>query len=270
MNADKDYGHIKQSRKQFQGDDLLWDDGTSFDTRSAWTWLLQAAAWKDSVYHSRSRMDSLKRGEFVASLRYLGTRWKWDKNRVRRYVLQLTRAGRIEHVREGQHGHIYRIVNYDTYQGASPKRGQINQPREGQQTGQQRDSDEDKVEAVKQLSSKTPTVEYSTDFEILWQLYPKRAGSNPKRRAFHAYSARRFEGHPHASMLEGTKRMATSIRAEGSEGTRYVLQAATFFGPDLRFLEPWDVDASTQNGNRIIGIGGEPTVEELASIGIRL
>lgn len=242
MNADKDYGYIKQSRKQFQGDDLLWDDGTPFDSRSAWTWLIQAAAWKDSVYHTRSRMDALKRGEFVASYRFLGARWGWDKNRVQRLLKLLSRAGRISHQRKGQHGHVYLIVNYDAYQMSTLHGGTLRPALigtvNGTPTGQQRD----KVEGSKEVKT------YTTEFEIFWQRYPKRGGSNPKARAFRAYGARLSEGHTHASIMAGEDRMAACIRAEKSEGTRYVLQAATFLGPDLRFLEPWDIPAK-QNGH---------------------
>lgn len=250
MNGDKDYGYIKQSRKQFQGDDLLWDDGTPFDSRSAWTWLIQTAAWKDTMYHSRGRMDALKRGEFVASVRFLGSRWGWDKNAVHRFLKLLQQTGRINHVRVGQHGHVYHIVKYDTYQLSTLNAGTVKPPASGTQSGTptgQYDLEKwDKEEGSKELKAI-----YTTDFEVLWQRYPKRAGSNPKRRAFQAYGQRLSEGHTHDVMLAGTDRMAGYVRSEKSEGTRYVLQTATFLGPDLRFLEPWHISASVpKNGQR--------------------
>lgn len=111
----KTHGFIQLSRKQFAGDDDLWDDGTPFDSRSAWTWLIQQAAWKDSTYHTEFRLDALKRGEFVASLRYLGERWGWDKMRVSRYLKMLEKARRVVRQRTGHHGTVYLLVKYDTY-----------------------------------------------------------------------------------------------------------------------------------------------------------
>jgi hypothetical protein len=238
VNADKDFGYVKQSRKQFQGDDLLWDDGSPFDSRSAWMWLIQAAAWKDSVYHSRSRMDMLNRGEFVASYRFLGARWGWGKNRVRTFIALLSRKGRIVHTRKGQHGHIYLIVNYDLYQSSTNDSGTLRPMLNGTANGTVAGQSRDKVEGSKEVKA------YTTDFEVFWQRYPKRAGSNPKARAARAYGARLSEGHTKDSIMAGEERMAACIRAEKNEGTRYVLQAATFLGPDLRFLEPWEIAKS--------------------------
>ena len=76
-------------------------------------------------------------------------------------------------------------------------------------------------------------------FEDFWGTFPHRAGGNPKPRAAKAYRARIAEGHTPEEMLEGVRRYAEFVRATGKEGTEYVLQAATFLGPDKRFLEPW-------------------------------
>lgn len=269
---EKDYGYIKQSRKQFNGEDLLWNDGTPFDTRSAWTWLLQAAAWKDSVYQSRSRMDTLKRGEFVASLRYLAGRWGWDKNTVHRFLKVVQQSGRIEHQRQGRHGHIYLIVNYDAYQDGSPKEGTV-KPHAGgteigTEKGQHAHKKRDKVERRTALEERTT---YSVDFEIFWSAYPKRSGSNPKKRADRAYRARLSEGDTPLSMLEGAQRYAAYVAHRQIIGTEFVQQAVRFLGDEKGFLDPWTVETHPRaNGDRLIGVGGLPTAEELASIGIRL
>lgn len=188
-------------------------------------------------------MDALKRGEFVASYRYLGARWGWDKNRVQRLLKLLSRAGRISHRRKGQHGHVYLIVNYDTYQLSTLNGGTVKPPANGTPNGTPTGQQRDKEEGSKEVKA------YTTDFEMFWQLYPKRAGSNPKSRAFRSYGARLSEGHTHEVIMAGEERMAVCIRAEKNEGTRYVLQAATFLGPDLRFLESWTCELPKRNGH---------------------
>lgn len=94
-------------------------------------------------------------------------------------------------------------------------------------------------------TSKKPAVrqEYSLDFELVWQEYPKRAGGNPKGTAFKHWKARLAEGTTPQVMLDGVRRYAAFIRATGKLGTEYVKQAATFFGTDCHFEEAWTLPA---------------------------
>lgn len=84
-------------------------------------------------------------------------------------------------------------------------------------------------------------VEYPEGFEQTWPKYPKRAGSNSKRRAAAAWCARRKEGEAGGTMVLGVQRYAKYCEATGKLGTEFVLQAATFFGPDKHYLESWDL-----------------------------
>ncbi|AVZ14833.1 hypothetical protein DBP88_15980 [Enterobacter hormaechei] len=92
----------------------------------------------------------------------------------------------------------------------------------------------------------TPKVKSSTNyspaFEEAWQAYPKRSGGNNKLSAFKAWNARIKQGVKPETMLEGVKRYAAFMASEGKIGTSFVKQAATFFGPDKHFDEPWLVD----------------------------
>ena len=92
----------------------------------------------------------------------------------------------------------------------------------------------------------TPKVKSSTDyspaFEEAWQAYPKRSGGNNKLSAFKAWNARIKQGVKPETMLEGVKRYAAFMASEGKIGTSFVKQAATFFGQDKHFDEPWLVE----------------------------
>lgn len=81
--------------------------------------------------------------------------------------------------------------------------------------------------------------EYSPEFEVAWQAYPKRAGGNSKSAAYKAWKTRLKDGVSPATMLEGVQRYAAYARATGSIGTQYVKQATTFFGADRHFEESW-------------------------------
>lgn len=74
-------------------------------------------------------------------------------------------------------------------------------------------------------------------FPEAWAAYPKRQGGNPRATAVRAWRARLRAGITAAEMVAGTKRYAEHCRAEGKVGTTFVLMAATFFGPDLRFRD---------------------------------
>lgn len=77
------------------------------------------------------------------------------------------------------------------------------------------------------------------EFSDIKSLYPSRAGDNPWPRALKACLARLREGSTWTELTEGVRRYQSYCRETKKFGTEYVLQAATFFGPDKRFLEPW-------------------------------
>ena len=80
---------------------------------------------------------------------------------------------------------------------------------------------------------------YPLDFERVWRKYPKRDGGNPKPRAFKAWSARIKSGVDAAEIESGVERYAEHLSAKGKIGTEFVLQAATFFGPDEHWNQDW-------------------------------
>jgi hypothetical protein len=103
---------------------------------------------------------------------------------------------------------------------------------------------------------------YPEWFEELWKAYPKRAGSNPKGRAWFAAQKRNddyLEDSPFNSMIEnegseifrmmcGIERYVAFCEATGKTGTELVLQAATFFGPDKHYENDWTIPAPKHQG----------------------
>lgn len=86
-------------------------------------------------------------------------------------------------------------------------------------------------------------------FERAWSLFPKRAGGNSKKKAWAAWTARVRAGTATPDeLLAGVERYAGFVRATGKEGTEYVQQAATFFGPSEHWKEPWTVQGSGRAG----------------------
>lgn len=80
-------------------------------------------------------------------------------------------------------------------------------------------------------------------------VYPKRDGGQNWRQAQKAWHARIGEGHTVAELMAGTLAYAGYIRRTGKEGTVYVKQAATFYGPDKHFLADWGPPVEVEFGS---------------------
>lgn len=85
--------------------------------RWAFADLCNMARFEDGTRIINGTVIPLKRGELVASLRFLAQRWTWSVKKVRTFLdlLHNPAVGKLETVRETQQGTVYRIVSYDTY-----------------------------------------------------------------------------------------------------------------------------------------------------------
>ena len=97
---------------------------------------------------------------------------------------------------------------------------------------------------------------YSDEFESLWKIYPKRAGGNPKPRAFKQFTARLKEKVPYSELQAGLERYYVFCKHTGLLNTPYVLQAATFFGANNEsWCEGWELPkAEIKESNEQKGI----------------
>ncbi|MBP0998232.1 hypothetical protein [Serratia fonticola] len=92
--------------------------------------------------------------------------------------------------------------------------------------------------------------DYSDEFEHAWSEYPRREGSNPKNKAYQAWSARIREGVGADAMLVGLRRYAEFCKAKGQVGTSFVMQGARFFGPGQEFEADWKIQQTGFGGGR--------------------
>jgi biotin operon repressor len=92
----------------------------------------------------------------------------------------------------------------------------------------------------KATSNKPSTVyDYPDWFESLWKIYPPRVGSNDKRKAFRAASARLKNGKSVDQLVAALERYRNFLQSSGRWGGEFVMQAATFFGPGGHVDNPW-------------------------------
>ena len=105
-------------------------------------------------------------------------------------------------------------------------------------------------EDIKPLSQVTEKKnEYPSWFDDLWELYPTRAGSNDKRKAYQAASARLKDGRTQKELFTAVARYKYFVVATGKASTEYVKQAATFFGPNDNLDNLWTVPLNNPRGN---------------------
>ena len=122
----------------------VWDsvefDGDEFSRREAWIWLVSNAAWKPTTQRDGSRVITVERGQYLASVRQLCDVWGWSKSRVHRFLGALKNRDMIGTV-SGTGRTLITICNYDDYQDVAEDSGT---PRE-RKAGQQRDTKEEGI-----------------------------------------------------------------------------------------------------------------------------
>ena len=141
--------------------------------------------------------------------------------------------------------------SYQLYSAANPKppRSPLEDPSEtlrSQRTGTgtgtgavNSEQEQEKQPPKPPARSRSLTKLNGLDFDQIKNAYPKRSGSQPWTRAAKAANARIKEGALFSDLLEGTERYALFCTAVSKTETEFVMQAATFFGPEKHYLEPW-------------------------------
>lgn len=122
MSDDAPKGHVKIARKSFESDPF-WLEHRVFSRWEAWVFVIQLAAFSPYVHNTSTGPVHLERGEFVASMRWLGATFKWNLKRVRYWVSTCEKGARLQAQRETPAGTVYRIVNYDIYQSQGHSKG---------------------------------------------------------------------------------------------------------------------------------------------------
>jgi uncharacterized phage protein (TIGR02220 family) len=117
-------GWIKLWRRLKDSDFWL---GEKFTRAQAWVDLLMLANYGDGCFRVRGQRVEVKRGQLAYSEVTLAERWKWSRNRVRRYLSEL--SGKTEQKIEQQKSNLTTLItikNYDLYQGDGTPNGTPN------------------------------------------------------------------------------------------------------------------------------------------------
>jgi len=118
--------------------------------------------------------------------------------------------------------------------------------------------EQNKTKETRKETTTAPAVpKEPPEFQAFKEAFPKRAGTQPWTKALKAIRARLKEGSQWSDFLEGAQRYADYCDSVDCTGTEFVLQAATFCGPDKHFLEPWELPRtkSERQQDKTIGAG---------------
>ena len=106
-------GFIKLHRKLQEC--WIWEIDKAFDERSAWIDLLLSANHTDVKIPFNGELVLVERGQFITSVRKLSEKWKWNKDKVLKF-LRLLESDKMIKRDSDKFRTLITIENYDIYQ----------------------------------------------------------------------------------------------------------------------------------------------------------
>lgn len=210
----------------------IWDDpdfaAEQFTEREAFMWLVSDAAWAPHKVRGTGKHPiTVERGEFSHSVRFLGDQWRWDKDRVARFILKLLKRDIIiDASRDG--ARVFKIKNYNEYQV-------VGLPNRDSETDAESDADAtpvrqtcDKLETFKHsnIQNNIPSKRsarakgllngHQADFEAFYEAYPKKVDRADAERAY----LKALKSASPEKLLAGAKAYAVSRVGEDPKFTR--------------------------------------------------
>jgi hypothetical protein len=129
--SEKSLSYVPLKRSFFNH--FLWKEKRTFSKCEAWLDMIQQARFEQSEAKQLigGKLIKWKRGQLVASIRFLGNRWNWGKHKVDDFIKMLQEETMIS-VATNQGQTIITLLNYEMHNGERQNRGhgrgQLNQP----------------------------------------------------------------------------------------------------------------------------------------------
>ena len=234
-------GWIKLYR-QIQDSDIWLYGNEPFDMRSAWIDLLLLANHEDKSVIFDYKRIIVKRGQILTSVRELGNRWKWSKNRTLKYLRLLEQLQMV--IKDSTNRRtLLTLVKYDDFQcvrDTDVDTGMdTGMPTPGTQTGHSYATNKN----VKNVKNERNNIYYNKypSFSSFWKNYPRK---QDKGQAFKCYVARLNDGYTEDQLLTACKNYALECEKEKRE-KKYIKVASTFLSvnePFLDYLKGEDTD----------------------------
>ena len=168
-------GYVKISRAIF-GHGMFKEE--PYTETQAWIWFICGASYKDDTVRVGHLIVDVKRGEYVASIRFLAKKFGWTTSRVKRFLDRLTR-GKMVTTKATQGITSINLLNYDEYQffiqPTTHKQGQV------------------RIKTDTNISKEVNKINiYTQSFEDFWSIIPSKMRKG-KGKAFKAFKKSKYE-----------------------------------------------------------------------------
>lgn len=140
--SEKALSYIPLKRSFFNH--FLWKEQRTFSKCEAWLDLIQLARFEQSEAKELigGKLIRWKRGQLVASIRFLAQRWTWGKHKVEDFIKML-KEERMIAIDSSQGQTVITLLNYEMHNGERQGRGQHRghrKPPQSSISGEQGDS----------------------------------------------------------------------------------------------------------------------------------
>ena len=218
-------------------DCVIWAGNEPYDRRSAWVDLLLLANHEDKEILFDYKPLTIMRGQYLTSVRQLGERWSWSKNRVLKYLKLLESLKMIQRESDTKRT-LLTIVNYSVYQDVRDTDMDTGVDtgmytggtQEGHGYATNNNEKNDKNEKNKNIDN---IEKYNVCFSEFWDHYPRKV---EKAKAYKQYMARLHDGHTEEELLICCKNYAEVCKRNGTE-QKYIKHGASFLSVNEPFLD---------------------------------
>ena len=215
-----DKGYIRLFRSIQNSDDWTAEP---FTRSQAWIDLLLLANYTDSFIRIRGIKVQIKRGQIGWSEQRLSERWKWSRNKFRRFINELKTKQQIIRKPIQQNLRLtsfITIINYDKYQLSETTESTSNETSNETSKGTVRSKDKERKK------------EYIDQFEAFWELYPKKVA---KKKTLQSW----IKIKPTNSMLEKIlSALQNQIKSDQWQTKQYIPNPTTWLNQERWKDEP--------------------------------
>ena len=226
----------------------IWASSEPYDMRSAWVDLLMLANHEDKDVLFNYKPLTIMRGQYLTSVRQLGARWSWSKNRVLKYLRLLEKLKMIERESDKQRT-LLTVVNYGIYQDGRDTGMDTNvdtgvdRPMD---TGMPQTSNVKNVKNEKNINIDSHINIYSSSFNEFWEHYPRK---QDKGQAYKQYKARLNDGYTEEQLLTACINYAAECENEKRE-KKYIKVGSTFLSVNEPFVDYLEKGVENEQSER--------------------
>lgn len=156
--GDKSKGWIRLHRSVM---DCFIYDGYAFDYYHAWCDILLNSNHKDKGIMFDGQLITIKRGQWLTSIRKLSNRWGWSKDKVSRYLNTLVENQMITKDCDKKRT-LLTLVNYDFYQTDTDTEQDSDRTLTGHTPDTDKDTDRTKQECKNEKNDKNVKIHTRT------------------------------------------------------------------------------------------------------------